>query len=476
MGILRNLGVYGWEELEDFILASLVTGDGLLMVGSHGAAKTFCAYRIAEALGIKFQKIDASKAEFEDYLGFPNPKALSKGKFECVPTPISVFDKEFVFVDEINRAKPHTQNKLLEVIYSRQIMGLPIEAKWVWGAMNMGEEYSGLEPLDAAFAGRFAWILPVPKASAMNSGDLRTVILSEGPEDALALSTVWRNEPRKNGINKVNGDLKKLLKAASKEYTKIEKPFGQAIASWLEQIVKACSSAAKLELDGRRLSMIRRNILSVVAVRRAQGISDEIPGDLHKLFKRLLPFSVPNIVLGAKFDGEKITKLVDAVNEDIGARGEYFQIITQADIVQKIAAIIKSKMDMPLKTKMFLEAIESCTPFERFLMASALVPVALLRDSPMPLTIRTAVIERIKLPERKPLRVSFDGTKELDQINLWLERQQRPKNAMEEIAWCAATAFAGKKDDLEDRCNEAMRFLKICKREFGGFLKNEAAN
>jgi len=174
---LSHLGIYGWDNLEDFLLAGLLTGDGVLLVGPHGCAKTHCVRQIAHALNTSFQKVDASKAEFEDYLGFPNPRALSEGRFECVPTPTSISDKDFLFIDEINRAKPQTQNKLLEIVYSRQIMGLPIRAKWVWGAMNIGEEYSGLETLDAAFVSRFAFIIPVPNLTEMSERDIEQVIL-----------------------------------------------------------------------------------------------------------------------------------------------------------------------------------------------------------------------------------------------------------------------------------------------------------
>ena len=39
--ILSKLGIYGWkEEDENLLLASLLTGDPLLLIGNHGCAKT----------------------------------------------------------------------------------------------------------------------------------------------------------------------------------------------------------------------------------------------------------------------------------------------------------------------------------------------------------------------------------------------------------------------------------------------------
>ena len=42
--LLEQLGIYGWSlEDENLAIASLLTGDPLLMVGAHGAAKTHAA-------------------------------------------------------------------------------------------------------------------------------------------------------------------------------------------------------------------------------------------------------------------------------------------------------------------------------------------------------------------------------------------------------------------------------------------------
>ena len=75
--ILNQLGIYGWKEQdENLVLASLLTGDPLLLVGNHGCAKTHLACRVAEALGRRFLVYDASKAMFEDMLGYPNVEKL----------------------------------------------------------------------------------------------------------------------------------------------------------------------------------------------------------------------------------------------------------------------------------------------------------------------------------------------------------------------------------------------------------------
>ena len=91
--ILEGLGIYGWPEGdENLLLASLLTGDPLLLIGRHGSAKTALAVRIAQALGRRFVAYDASKAMFEDVLGYPNLEQLKRGKVAYIPGPLTVWD------------------------------------------------------------------------------------------------------------------------------------------------------------------------------------------------------------------------------------------------------------------------------------------------------------------------------------------------------------------------------------------------
>ena len=50
--LLRALGIVGWDHLEPVILAALATESPLLLVGSHGSAKTMVLTRLAEAMGL----------------------------------------------------------------------------------------------------------------------------------------------------------------------------------------------------------------------------------------------------------------------------------------------------------------------------------------------------------------------------------------------------------------------------------------
>lgn len=89
--ILSKLGIFGWKEAdENLVLASLLTGDPLLLIGNHGCVKTYVANKVLQALGRRFLVYDASKAMFEDVLGYPNVEKLKHGVIEYVPSPESV--------------------------------------------------------------------------------------------------------------------------------------------------------------------------------------------------------------------------------------------------------------------------------------------------------------------------------------------------------------------------------------------------
>ena len=61
--IFPRLGIYDWKEAdENLLLATLLTGDPVLLVGSHGTAKTGLFTKIAEGLRLRAISYDASKA------------------------------------------------------------------------------------------------------------------------------------------------------------------------------------------------------------------------------------------------------------------------------------------------------------------------------------------------------------------------------------------------------------------------------
>lgn len=325
-GMLEKLGVYGMDEIEDFILASLVTGDPILLIGDIGSAKTLLSRRLAEALGLKFHSYDASKALFEDVIGFPNPESFKEGKIEYAKTDVSIWDKEFILIDEVSRAEPTMQNKWLEVIRERSIMGKKIKnLKYIFGAMNPPKNYLGTNYLDRALAGRFSLFIEVPPITSMGKEDMKKVIKAVSEEDAPMIS-------KKRRINSL--DLKNFIKRARENFQKVERKYDNIITKYISNLIEELKKE-EIEIDGRRAGMIRRNIIGLISVKITNGKFKK--NNLFSIFYKTLLLSLPFKVTGEKFESEtlslihnKIIKNFDFIKEnEIEEEIDYEKILSR---------------------------------------------------------------------------------------------------------------------------------------------------
>lgn len=274
--LLEKLGIFGWKQQdEDLVLASLLTGDPLLLVGNHGCAKTHLANTIARALNRPFLVYDASKAMFEDVLGFPNIDKLKQGVVEYVPSKVTVWDKELILVDELNRAVPELQSKWLEIIRSRKIMGFETNVKWVWAAMNP-LSYSATQALDEALIGRFATFLYPPDVLQMNEEDRIKVTTHINGDDAPSIS-VW-SEGRdletvtEDDTDQVGQLLNRILKTAAKHFGRLKShlpTLSEFLAKFADLLMR--ETKGEVSLDGRRLGFIYRNILANRSIELAKA-------------------------------------------------------------------------------------------------------------------------------------------------------------------------------------------------------------
>jgi len=295
---LEAVGLYGMETIATPVLASLVTGDPLLLVGAHGTAKTAMAEALADALAMRFRAYDASKALFEDIIGFPNPRDLGEGKLGYVPTEISIWGVEFVLVDELSRAAPAMQNKWLEVVRSRRVMGQAVESlKMVFGAMNP-PGYLGARTLDPALVGRFAYIVTMPTVKDMTAQQVDAVIRTVTAADAPGCKEVWNGQGDRieagEGIARVVEESRVVLGEVVEEY-------GPPLVDYVRSF-QALLRAQKIDLDGRRLSLMYRALAAGMAVDRVRGKDVPDEGALFDCVRHLLPGpaldeAVPSTVL-----------------------------------------------------------------------------------------------------------------------------------------------------------------------------------
>lgn len=290
--MLKNLGIIGWKSIELPILAGLVTGDPVLLIGSHGSAKTHGIKTIFKAMGKNLKTYDASKALFEDIIGFPIPTPESD-IMKYVKTPLSIDqDTDGIFIDELSRAKASTQNKWLEVIRSRTIMGMKTPVKWVFAAMTP-TSYAGTNELDEALSGRFAYFLVVPKIGEMSIQDSESVCLFENGDDAIALKSVlgeaYPNFSASDNFRQAAEKLTQTITIAQENYLAIQSKYSERIAKYITAFNKTLRKTF-LTLDGRRCSMIRRNILACLSVLKAQ---EEDINDISDIVYQVLQFSLP---------------------------------------------------------------------------------------------------------------------------------------------------------------------------------------
>jgi hypothetical protein len=297
--ILQQLGIFGWKEAdENLVLASLLTGDPLLLIGNHGCAKTHVANKVAQALGRKFLVYDASKAMFEDVLGYPNVERLKHGVVEYIPSPVTIWDKELVLIDELNRAVPELQSKWLEVIRSRKIMGFPTEVKWVWSAMNP-LSYSATQALDDALIGRFAFFLYPPDVLQMEEEDRIRVATHINGDDAPSLAE-WTGGTTAGSVamgdvEKTGESMRRILTAAGAHFLQLKQQL-PALAEFLAKFADLLVRETKGEvaLDGRRLGFIYRNLLAnrAVELAKAEVVNASIP-DFVSSARYVVQSSIP---------------------------------------------------------------------------------------------------------------------------------------------------------------------------------------
>ncbi|VGO18797.1 AAA family ATPase [Pontiella sulfatireligans] len=405
--LFERLGIHGWSLAdENLALASLLTGDPLLMVGAHGAAKTHAAAKVAQALGVRFMAYDASKALFEDVLGFPNVESLKQGKVEYVQSAVTVWDKEFVLIDEINRAVPELQAKWLEIIRSRKIMGFETEVNWVWSAMNpLQSRYNGTQQMDAALIGRYATFLYPPEALDMDEDDRIKVLRHINGDDAPSIG-VWNPEAKIKTVDaeetvEVGYQIKVLLARAARFFQSLKadlSTLGEFLSRLAVLVMKETDGEVKL--DGRRLGFIYRNLLANRSVELArEALLGEAAPAFSKSAKCVILSSIP---MGLNDEGINREELLHQMEVCIDLLADYFadggtfgrvetiyRLFTTTDLFEKAEILLGSDLSEMVKLKAWndlCDTAENITP---------LAYIALRIESAHPGRIPTELLEKV---------------------------------------------------------------------------------
>lgn len=148
--------IIGQQEVIDFSLIAIFTGNHILIEGVPGVAKTLLVRTLAKVLGAEFSRIQFTPDLMPSDITGTNVFNLQEGAFHLVKGPIFT---SFLLADEINRAPAKTQSALLQAMQERQVTidgethQLP-DSFTVFATQNP-IEYEGTYPLPEAQKDRF---------------------------------------------------------------------------------------------------------------------------------------------------------------------------------------------------------------------------------------------------------------------------------------------------------------------------------
>ena len=175
--------IVGQAEAVETLLIALLCRGHVLLVGVPGLAKTLLVRTLAEAVELRFSRIQFTPDMMPaDVLGtelIQEDPATGQRSLRFVPGPVFA---QLVLADEINRTPPRTQAALLEAMAERQVtvagQTRRLEEPFVVVATQNPIEQEGTYPLPEAQLDRFMlslWMDYPPR------GDEKRIALAEPP-------------------------------------------------------------------------------------------------------------------------------------------------------------------------------------------------------------------------------------------------------------------------------------------------------
>ena len=169
--------IVGHEEIVDGVLTCLFVGGHALLEGVPGLGKTALIRALAQALNLKFNRIqftpDLMPADVIGTNVITENEAGHRG-FTFMQGPIFA---QILLADEINRATPKTQSALLEAMQEKQVTAggeiRKLEEPFFVMATQNPLEQEGTYPLPEAQLDRFFFKLTVKYS---NRGELKAIL------------------------------------------------------------------------------------------------------------------------------------------------------------------------------------------------------------------------------------------------------------------------------------------------------------
>jgi MoxR-like ATPase len=201
--------IVGQRDVLDGILTAVFSGGHALLLGVPGLAKTLMVQTVAEALELRFSRIqftpDLMPSDITGTEIIEEDLKTGKRGFRFVPGPVFA---NIVLADEVNRTPPKTQAALLQAMQEHQVTAAgqthSLPAPFFVLATQNPIEQEGTYPLPEAQLDRFMFELRVPYPSKeeeeaiveATTGDVETTVAPVlTAEDVLALQHLVRRIP-----------------------------------------------------------------------------------------------------------------------------------------------------------------------------------------------------------------------------------------------------------------------------------------
>ena len=260
--------IVGQHEVLDGILTALLSGGHALLVGVPGLAKTLMVSSVAEALALKFSRIqftpDLMPSDITGTEIIEEDPASGRRGFRFVHGPVFA---NIVLADEVNRTPPKTQAALLQAMQEHEVTvageTYPLAAPFFVLATQNPIEHEGTYPLPEAQLDRFMFELHVEYPSRVEeesivertTGDLlpKLAAVLTG-EDLVQLQRLVRRVPAPKVVVEHAVGLARMTRPADPSATAAVREFVQWGAGPRASQYLVLGAKARAAMDGRAMA------------------------------------------------------------------------------------------------------------------------------------------------------------------------------------------------------------------------------
>src|SRR5437879_3173191 len=260
--------IVGQRDVLDGILTAIFSGGHALLVGVPGLAKTLMVQTVAEALELKFSRIqftpDLMPSDITGTEIIEEDVATGKRGFRFVRGPVFA---NIVLADEVNRTPPKTQAALLQAMQEHQVTAAGqthhLPAPFFVLATQNPIEQEGTYPLPEAQLDRFMFELRVSYPSKAEeerivestTGDLSAEVQPVlTAEDVLALQHLVRRVPVPQALVRAAVTLVRMTRPADAEAPAFMREYVAWGAGPRASQYLVLGAKARAALDGRPLA------------------------------------------------------------------------------------------------------------------------------------------------------------------------------------------------------------------------------